>query len=228
MKTFFGRFFAQQFKRSAMPDGPKVGSVALSPRGDWRMPSDASAAVWARRDRTARGRNADRQLTERMKKPLIFLLAVCCSVPAVAQDWKEALRNAASNIVDKATGGKATEALMVGDWEYASPGVKLGSDDLLADVGASALTGRMEAQLETLYALAGIRAGACRFSFAADKSFTAAFGSRTMQGTYEFAGESHDSCCISPRIRTTIWERSAARPICREPTCNCFFRRHVC
>ena len=50
-----------------------------------------------------------------MKKPLIFLLAVCCSVPAVAQDWKEALRNAASNIVDKATGGKATEALMVGD-----------------------------------------------------------------------------------------------------------------
>ena len=46
MKTFFTRFFSQQFKRSAMPDGPKVGSVALSPRGDWRMPSDASAAVW--------------------------------------------------------------------------------------------------------------------------------------------------------------------------------------
>ena len=46
MKTFFSRFFSQQFKRSAMPDGPKVGSVALSPRGDWRMPSDASAAVW--------------------------------------------------------------------------------------------------------------------------------------------------------------------------------------
>ncbi len=46
--TFFRRFFAQQFKRSAMPDGPKVGSVALSPRGDWRMPSDASAAAWLR------------------------------------------------------------------------------------------------------------------------------------------------------------------------------------
>ncbi len=43
---FFRRFFAQQFKRSAMPDGPKVGSAALSPRGDWRMPSDASAAAW--------------------------------------------------------------------------------------------------------------------------------------------------------------------------------------
>ena len=46
MRVFYQRFFSQQFKRSAMPDGPKVGSVALSPRGDWRMPSDASAALW--------------------------------------------------------------------------------------------------------------------------------------------------------------------------------------
>ena len=46
LELFYRRFFSQQFKRSAMPDGPKVGSVALSPRGDWRMPSDASAAVW--------------------------------------------------------------------------------------------------------------------------------------------------------------------------------------
>ena len=44
--TFVRRFFAQQFKRSCLPDGPKVGSVTLSPRGDWRMPSDASAAAW--------------------------------------------------------------------------------------------------------------------------------------------------------------------------------------
>jgi NAD+ synthase (glutamine-hydrolysing) len=46
LRLFYQRFFAQQFKRSAMPDGPKVGSVALSPRGDWRMPSDASSALW--------------------------------------------------------------------------------------------------------------------------------------------------------------------------------------
>lgn len=46
MRTFYRRFFAQQFKRSCLPDGPKVGSVCLSPRGDWRMPSDASAAMW--------------------------------------------------------------------------------------------------------------------------------------------------------------------------------------
>lgn len=46
LKTFYRRFFAQQFKRSCLPDGPKVGSVAVSPRGDLRMPSDASAAIW--------------------------------------------------------------------------------------------------------------------------------------------------------------------------------------
>lgn len=46
MRSFFWRFFSQQFKRSCLPDGPKVGSVNLSPRGDWRMPSDASVALW--------------------------------------------------------------------------------------------------------------------------------------------------------------------------------------
>ena len=46
LQTFLRRFFAQQFKRSCLPDGPKVGSVSLSPRGDWRMPSDACAALW--------------------------------------------------------------------------------------------------------------------------------------------------------------------------------------
>ena len=46
LTTFSRRFFNQQFKRSCLPDGPKVGSVSLSPRGDWRMPSDASSALW--------------------------------------------------------------------------------------------------------------------------------------------------------------------------------------
>ena len=46
LRTFCWRFFAQHFKRSCLPDGPKVGSIAVSPRGDLRMPSDASPAVW--------------------------------------------------------------------------------------------------------------------------------------------------------------------------------------
>ncbi|KNY27030.1 NAD(+) synthase [Pseudobacteroides cellulosolvens] len=46
LKTFLKRFFTQQFKRSCLPDGPKVGTISLSPRGDWRMPSDAEANLW--------------------------------------------------------------------------------------------------------------------------------------------------------------------------------------
>ena len=46
IKVFYKRFFSQQFKRSCLPDGPKVGSISLSPRGDWRMPSDMSVALW--------------------------------------------------------------------------------------------------------------------------------------------------------------------------------------
>jgi len=46
LRTFYRRFFMQQFKRSCLPDGPKIGSVCLSPRGDWRMPSDASSTLW--------------------------------------------------------------------------------------------------------------------------------------------------------------------------------------
>ncbi len=49
LKKFYSRFFSQQFKRSCMPDGVKVGSICLSPRGDWRMPSDASARLWLSR-----------------------------------------------------------------------------------------------------------------------------------------------------------------------------------
>ena len=55
LKTFYHRFFSQQFKRSCLPDGPKVGSVALSPRGDLRMPSDACAAVWMKELEELRG-----------------------------------------------------------------------------------------------------------------------------------------------------------------------------
>jgi NAD+ synthase (glutamine-hydrolysing) len=46
LQVFFKRFFAQQFKRSCLPDGPQVGEISLSPRGAWQMPSDAASALW--------------------------------------------------------------------------------------------------------------------------------------------------------------------------------------
>jgi len=64
LQLFYRRFFAQQFKRSCLPDGPKVGSVSLSPRGDWRMPSDASAALWL-----AELEGVAKKLTKKGKRP---------------------------------------------------------------------------------------------------------------------------------------------------------------
>ena len=57
LKTFYRRFFMQQFKRSCLPDGPKVGSVAVSPRGDLRMPSDACAKLWLKQIEELEARN---------------------------------------------------------------------------------------------------------------------------------------------------------------------------
>ena len=64
LTTFMRRFFTQQFKRSCLPDGPKVGTVTLSPRGDWRMPSDAVSALWLR--------EAESLQDGRLLRPVIF------------------------------------------------------------------------------------------------------------------------------------------------------------
>ena len=59
LENFYRRFFAQQFKRSCLPDGPKVGTLTLSPRGDWRMPSDGSAALWLAKLEELKGARTD-------------------------------------------------------------------------------------------------------------------------------------------------------------------------
>ena len=65
LQVFLTRFFANQFKRSCLPDGPKVGTVSLSPRGDWRMPSDAEAALWLRELQTSARKPQTRCCPER-------------------------------------------------------------------------------------------------------------------------------------------------------------------
>lgn len=61
LNTFYRRFFSQQFKRSCLPDGPKVGSVVLSPRGDWRMPSDAAVGLWLKELKSLEAATIERQ-----------------------------------------------------------------------------------------------------------------------------------------------------------------------
>ena len=90
MKLFIRRFFSQQFKRSCLPDGPKVGTIALSPRGDWRMPSDASAESWLTEVNT---------LIEGMEKDKPRILAVCIHNSARSQMAEELLRKYGGNRV---------------------------------------------------------------------------------------------------------------------------------
>lgn len=127
-----------------------------------------------------------------MKKKLFmgFILLACIG-SVRAQDWKEALRSTASSVVDKVTGGKATQALMVGEWNYVHPGVRVESDNMLSQAGAAAYTGKLETSLEKIYRLVGIEAGACTFAFGADERFTADLGKRTLEGAYEYSAEEH-------------------------------------
>ena len=183
LTVFVRRFFTQQFKRSAMPDGPKVGSVTLSPRGDWRMPSDASAAAWLR--------ELD---IDPMKKLLLFTasLLLLGGTTSSAQDWKEALKKAATAAADKATDGKLTQYALAGTWNYTGPGVKFEGGDIASEVGGAALETAVVKQLEKAYAKAGIRPGAGTFTFGKDDdAFTATLGSHTLSGTYEYDAPTH-------------------------------------
>lgn len=129
-----------------------------------------------------------------MKRMKIMILAVALmmtSAAVQAQSLGDALKGIASSVADKVTGGKLTELALQGEWNYQGPGVKLSSDNLLAEAGAAAAAGTIKSKLATAYGKVGIREGACRFSFADDNTFTATMGSRTLSGTYEFDPSTH-------------------------------------
>lgn len=126
-----------------------------------------------------------------MKRITIIAALILAAASVQAQSLTDALKGIATAAADKVTGGAVTAVAIVGDWEYSGPGVKLASDDTLAEIGGAALAGTIEKKLETAYAMAGIKAGACRFSFAKDNTFTATMGSHSLSGTYEFDGATH-------------------------------------
>ena len=121
-----------------------------------------------------------------MKKLLILaVLLIGCST-LQAQDWKDALSKAATSAADKVTGGKLTQMAITGRWEYSGPGVKFESDDTLSELGGSALSSSVEKKLDPVYQLAGIKPGACHFTFDTDGAFEALLGTHSLNGTYEF------------------------------------------
>ncbi len=121
----------------------------------------------------------------------VAMVAMCAPMEASAQAWLDALKGAATTAIDKATGGKATELMLPGTWNYASPALKLVSDNALADAAASALVTGVEQKLEKAYTAIGIKPGACSYTFNTDNTFTAVLGKRKLSGTYTYDAATH-------------------------------------
>ncbi len=128
-----------------------------------------------------------------MKKLLLSLLSLLLlGGPAAAQDWKDALKKAATAAADKATDGKLTQYALAGTWNYTGPGVKFEGGDIASEVGGAALETAVVKQLEKAYAKAGIRPGAGTFTFSKDDdTFTTTLGTHTLSGTYEYDAPTH-------------------------------------
>lgn len=118
-------------------------------------------------------------------------LLVVLGAPAGAQDWQSALKSVASNVADKATGGALTQLALVATWNYMQPGVKLESDNAVADLAASATTASLQSKLAGIYEKAGIKSGSCSVTFSKDSTFSLVIGSRTLKGTYAFESATH-------------------------------------
>lgn len=127
-----------------------------------------------------------------MKRPIILLAAaLTLTAAASAQEWKEALKKAATTAVDKATDGKLTQYALVGQWNYTGPGIRFEGGDVTSELSGAALGSSVKGYLEKAYQLAGIRPGASAFSFDREGNFTATFGKRELTGTYSFDPATH-------------------------------------
>lgn len=120
---------------------------------------------------------------------LLLLLLLAPTVGATAQDWKEWLKNAATEVADKLTDGLLNRNGIVGTWNYTAPGVRFESDDWLNRLGSGALEAAVAGKLEKAYALVGIEPGVCCFAFDNEEGMTITAGTRTIDGYYEFDAE---------------------------------------
>ena len=127
-----------------------------------------------------------------MNKPIMILTVLLLAAgTATAQDWKEALKKAATTAADKLTDGQLTRYALAGTWNYTGPGVKFEGEDMASELAGAALEGSVAKQLEKAYLLAGVKPGACTFIFGRENDFTATAGKRTVSGTYEFDAATH-------------------------------------
>ncbi len=128
-----------------------------------------------------------------MRKLIFALLLTAGTIAtASAQSLGDMLKKVATEAADKATGGKLTAAAINATWSYASPAIKLESENALSELGSSAIESTVTPKLVKAYSIVGIKEGAASFTFNEDKSFTAVLGkAKNLSGSYEFDPETH-------------------------------------
>lgn len=127
-----------------------------------------------------------------MRKVITLALTILlCSASVQAQSWLDALKGVATSLTDEITQGKLTEMAIVGSWNYSSPGLRMGSSDMLSNVAGSAMESTLESKLSTYYQKIGIVAGGCSITLTDDDKFTLKLKGKSVDGTYTYEAESH-------------------------------------
>ncbi len=140
-----------------------------------------------------------------MKKLLaLFFLFSLSSLSAGAQSWLDALKGVATTVTDELTGGKLTEAAIVGTWNYSSPGVRMGSSDMLSNVAGSAAESVVESKLSTYYEKIGIASGVCAITLTDDDKFSLTLKDKCIEGTYTYEAQSHHISLLVGKLNITV------------------------
>lgn len=121
-----------------------------------------------------------------------------------AQNWLESLKGVVSEVVDEATGGKLTQIAIKGSWNYAAPGIRMGSEDVATNLAGAALESTIEEKLKTAYEKIGVRPGSCTITFGEENYFSMTMGTRTVEGSYTFDPESHLIELTVGRLKTKV------------------------
>ena len=122
---------------------------------------------------------------------LLFIASLCFSERAAAQNWKDRLREAATEAADKLSDGKLTEKRFIGTWTYLEPALKMESESLLSELAASVLNKNATKRMNRIYEHIGIHPGNGTICLEKDGCFTATNQKHTIKGTYTYDNTTH-------------------------------------
>lgn len=123
---------------------------------------------------------------------------------AEAQSWLDALKGIATEAIDQATGGKLTEKAIVGAWNYSSPGIRMGSSDMLSNLAGSAVESSIESKLATIYEKIGIREGFCKITFNEEMTWSMPIKGHEVTGSYTYDASTHAITLTLSKLGTSF------------------------